>query len=234
MNFFDLLWQVVLTFIQLLGIMWPVAVLFVITLVVKLGRYLYKKRRYAKAGIAEVDTFNGEAFEEYLAVLFKKLGYQVKRTPYQGDFGADLILQQGDEKTVVQAKRYSRNVGVKAVQEAVAAKEYYQCAKAMVVTNSYFTKQAQTLAKANQVELWDRETLVSRLLSTKEPDAVEVVAATQDEIVEPVNQQPTCAKCGKQVSDKVQAYCAAHADLFQGLTYCYEHQKEIRSLHLTG
>ena len=241
MDSLQLLWEMLLAFIQLMGIMWPAAALLIITLVVKLGTRIYKNHRYAKAGIADVDQLGGEAFEEYLEVLFKQLGYQVKRTPYQGDFGADLIIKQDNEKTVVQAKRYKRTVGVKAVQEAVAAKDYYRCDKAMVVTNSYFSQQAQTLAKANQVELWDRDTLVARLLSVKGPESVEVAASTEDvaddqaELQPADNNQaaPTYAKCGKPVSTKVQEYCAAHADVFQGLTYCYDHQKEMRSLQAT-
>lgn len=239
MDSLQLLWEMMLAFIQLMGIMWPVVLLPVIMLFIKLGTRIYKNRRYAKAGIKDIDKLNGEAFEEYLAVLFKKLGYQVKRTPYQGDFGADLIIKQDNEKTVVQAKRYKRTVGVKAVQEAVASKEYYRCDKAMVVTNSYFSQQAKALAKANRVELWDRDTLVSRLLSVKEPESVEVAPSTNEVTRNQAEQQlvnndqvvPTCAQCGKPVSAKVQEYCAAHTDVFQGLIYCYEHQKEMRKLH---
>jgi HJR/Mrr/RecB family endonuclease len=59
-------------------------------------------------------------------------------------------------------------VGIKAIQEAVASKGYYNCDKAMVVTNSYSTNQAKTLASRNKVELWDRKLLVRTLLKIKE------------------------------------------------------------------
>jgi restriction system protein len=65
----------------------------------------------------------------------------------------------------VQAKRYRSSVGVRAVQEAVAAKAKYRCSEAMVVTNSTFTKQAVELARANKVTLVDREQLVAQLLN---------------------------------------------------------------------
>ena len=48
-----------------------------------------------------------------------------------GDFGADL-----DNYIVVQAKRYSKKVGVKAVQEVVAAKAHYGCREGIVVTSN--------------------------------------------------------------------------------------------------
>lgn len=158
-------WDMTLGFFQMMIIFWPFTVVIVGTMLIRLGIYLYKRHRYSKAGIADIDKLNGKEFEEYLEVFFKKLGYQVHRTPYQGDYGADLIIRKDNIKTVVQAKRYTRSVGVKAVQEAAAAKDYYRGDKAMVVTNSYFSQQAKKLASATQVELWDRECLVSRLLT---------------------------------------------------------------------
>lgn len=50
----------------------------------------------------------------------------------------------------------------------MASKGYYNCDKAMVVTNSFFTNQAKTLASRNKVELWDRKLLVKHLLKIKE------------------------------------------------------------------
>ena len=60
---------------------------------------------------------------------------------------------------VVQAKRYDGNIGVHAIQEAMAAKAYYKADKAIVVTNRYFTASACTLASVNDVQLIDREVL---------------------------------------------------------------------------
>jgi restriction system protein len=102
------------------------------------------------------------------------------------------VIRQADEKTAVQAKRYTRRVSVKAVQEAVAAKDYYHCDKAMVVTNSYFSRQAEALAKANRVELWDRDALVSRLLASKRATAAESLPLT----VEMFNEQVAVTDCG--------------------------------------
>lgn len=241
MNVLEFLWEIILINIQLLGIIWPALLFAAAMVLIKLGIRLYKNRRYAQAGISEIDQLDGEAFEEYLAILFKKLGYQVKRTPYQGDYGADLILKRGDEKTVVQAKRYKRNVGVKAVQEAVTSKEYYRCDKAMVVTNSYFSQQAKTLARANQVDLWDRDALVECLLSVKGAASVEYASSMEDVVDKEIKLSPTayaqtaptCATCGKPVSAKVYEYCATHVDIFQGFTYCYQHQKEMRRIQTT-
>lgn len=101
----------------------------------------------------------GTEFEDYLQAYFEKLGYRVKKTPASNDYGADLILKKGTEITVLQAKRYSQNVGIKAVQEISAAKAYYHATHAIVATNSFFTAQAIALAKANEITLINRSEL---------------------------------------------------------------------------
>jgi Restriction endonuclease len=60
-------------------------------------------------------------------------GYRVEHTGRRGDFGADLLVSKQGRKIPVQAKRYSKPVGIRAVQEAVAAKGFYGCGDALVV-----------------------------------------------------------------------------------------------------
>ena len=113
---------------------------------------------------AEIDRMTGRQFEEWLARFFSR-GYDVALTPEQGDYGADLILKKGPVTTVVQAKRWSGKVGVSAIQEITAAKGYYKADSAMVVTNSFFTKEAIELARRNNVVLWDRKKLTDEILA---------------------------------------------------------------------
>lgn len=127
--------------------------------------WLVRERRLARSGISEIDLMSGIIFERRLAHLFAGRGYRVEQTRARGDYGADLVLERDGVRTVVQAKRWKKNVGVKAIQEAVAAKPMYGCDHAMVVTNRYFTEQAQRLAKANGVRLWNRDDLVVALLA---------------------------------------------------------------------
>ncbi len=124
---------------------------------------IYKKKKYLKSPLSEIDVMYGEEFEKYLKYHFEKMGYKVKLTPKSNDYGADLILKKDGDKIVVQAKRWSESVGNTAVQEVVAAKAYYKANRAMVVTNSYFTSNARNLAHVNNVELWDRSNIVKNL-----------------------------------------------------------------------
>jgi restriction system protein len=220
---------------------WPVFVLVGLIVLARVGYQLYRLRRLSRSGIAEVDQMDGATFERFLGTLFRELGYGVELTPHRGDCGADLVLTKDGRRTAVQAKRWSKRVGVKAIQEAVASKGYYRCDAALVVANREFTDQARELARANDVELWGRETLVSKLLEAqREPTrngattaetpgavtaALEEQAATRD--TDP-SEVAVCATCGRSLSKKVRDYCLARPRRFGGHVYCFTHQRSDR------
>lgn len=113
----------------------------------------------------DVDAMDPHDFEDLLAKLYGALGYQSIGTPRSSDQGADVLLRKKTERTVIQAKLYSKPVGNKAVQEVIAAREHYCCHHAAVVTNRSFTRSARELAQTARVELVDREGL-ERLLES--------------------------------------------------------------------
>ena len=102
---------------------------------------------------SNLDNLSGIEFETLIQSLLSKDGYSVSVTPKSGDQGADVIATKNNIVYVIQAKRYMGTVGNKAVQEVVAAKNYYAGDVAVVVTNSSFTKSAESLAKRNKVIL---------------------------------------------------------------------------------
>jgi len=110
---------------------------------------------YHPYSFEEVTLLSGQEFEAFLKNLFEKMGYKVELTKPSSDQGADLILDKNGERTVVQAKRYSNKVNNKAVQEVVAAINYYKADKGLVVTTSEFTSAAVKLANANNISLMD-------------------------------------------------------------------------------
>ena len=151
--------------------LWPIWVVLALIVLAKFAWQAYQTHRLSKSGIAEIDKMTGHRFEEYLATLFRRLGYQVELTRRHGDYGADLVVTKGKTRTAVQAKRWSKKIGVKAVQEAVASKGMYGCDAALVVANREFTQQAQKLARANKVDLWGRAVLVEKLLAVRGKEA---------------------------------------------------------------
>lgn len=123
-----------------------------------------ERKRYLSSGIDTIDQMKGIEFEHLLNYYFKELGYKSQMTKATNDYGADLILKKDGDTVIVQAKRYNSKIGIKAVQEAIGAVTYYSADKGMVITNNYFTKQAITLAKSAEIELWDREKII-RIMS---------------------------------------------------------------------
>ncbi len=126
---------------------------------------VYQRIRASRSGIAGVDRMDVKTFEAFLASLFRDLGYEVAGSRVHGDFAAELVVVKDGRRTVVEGKRWSKkHLGITAVQEALAAMTDFACDDAIVVANRQFTHPAKKLANANDIQLWDREALVGKLL----------------------------------------------------------------------
>lgn len=154
-----------------------------------------KNDRLKKSGISEIDKMDGRQFEHYLGFLFQSQGYKVKVTRAAGDYGADLVIEKEGKKIVVQAKRYSKNVGIEAVQQAQASIAHYKAQEAWVVSNSDYTDAARNLASSNSVRLINREMLISMILQMNPgavPDPKAIMKDMQPKEVK-------CDRCGNQM-----------------------------------
>ena len=130
--------------------------------VIKLLRYLYKKYKMKMLirATSDIDELNWSEFEHYVADRLKRQGYVDVRLTEHYDLGIDVIAKKGGVVWGVQVKHYnSKQVGVDAVRQAVTALKRYRCNRAMVVTNSLFTKNAQELAASNDCVLVDRKVI---------------------------------------------------------------------------
>lgn len=108
------------------------------------------------------DYMEGHDFERFCAKLLEANGFSnVNVTPGSNDQGIDILAEKQDVKYAIQCKRYSSDVGNKAVQEVFAGKSYYGCHVGVVLTNRYFTSSAKELAAKTQIFLWDRNVLNS-------------------------------------------------------------------------
>jgi restriction system protein len=125
---------------------------------------VYQRIRVSRSGIAGVDRMDVKTFEAFLAALFRDLGYDIEGSRVHGDFAAELVVAKDGTRTVVEGKRWSKHLGVTAVQATLGAMADYHCDTGIVVANRQFTRQAKKLAKASGIALWDRERLVGKLL----------------------------------------------------------------------
>ena len=102
-------------------------------------------------------SYDPYSYETACAMSLEKDGYSCDVTPKSGDYGADIIAtdKKTGRKVAIQCKLYSvgHKVGIKAVQEVVSAKTYYQCDEAWVMTNSSYTNAAQEFAMKTGAEL---------------------------------------------------------------------------------
>lgn len=116
------------------------------------------------ANLSQIDTMDGHDFEYFCAKLLEKRGFiDVNVTKGSGDYGIDILAEKEGVTYAIQCKAYADPVGVKAVQEAFAGREYYDCMVGAVLTNQYFTKPAVEAAKKLKILLWDRGYLDSMM-----------------------------------------------------------------------
>ena len=102
----------------------------------------------------------GYDFEQYCVHLLFEVGFlDVTATSSSNDFGVDILAKYNGILYAFQCKRYSSNVGISAVQEVSSGMKYYHANVGVVITNQYYTAQAQELASAVGVHLWDRDFL---------------------------------------------------------------------------
>ncbi len=128
-----------------------------------IGAVLLRRRR-SRRYPSDIDMMEGHDFEYYCAELLRRRGFQeVEVTRGSGDYGIDILAEKDGVTYAIQCKCYSAPVGVKAVQEAYAGRDYYDRMVGAVLTNQYFTQPAVEAAKKLKILLWDRGYLESMI-----------------------------------------------------------------------
>ena len=128
-------------------------------IIVAAAACLYLLWRYVRTHgkPSRIDDMEGHEFEYFCAELLQEHGFcDVRVTKGSGDYGVDILAEKDGVSYAVQCKAYASPVGVKAVQEAYAGRDYYDCMVGAVLTNQYFTKPAVEAAKKLKILLWDR------------------------------------------------------------------------------
>ena len=134
---------------------WPFVFMFqMLALGFALWAGIFKLFAYLVRDKSSDESMTGLEYEEYCANYLRSQGYRnVRVTKASGDQGVDVLASRGGFNYAIQCKYYSGKVSNKAVQEAYAGMTYYDCDRAMVMTNSEFTQSAQELAAKLGVEL---------------------------------------------------------------------------------
>lgn len=128
-------------------------VLLAAVLILLICRLFRNRRHYPD----EMDMMEGHEFEYFCADLLRKKGFiEVEVTKGSGDYGIDILAEKDGVTYAIQCKCYTAPIGVKAIQEAYAGRDYYDRMVGAVMTNQYFTSPAVEAAKKLKILLWDR------------------------------------------------------------------------------
>lgn len=102
---------------------------------------------------APADILTPLGFERHCAALLRTTGWTATLTAGSGDQGVDVLARMGDISVVIQCKLYSKPIGNRAVQEAIAGRSYMGATHAAVVSNQPYTPAARDLAQRTRVML---------------------------------------------------------------------------------
>ena len=125
-----------------------------------------------RAQLLYISSKSGTEFEDYMAKVFRLMGYTATVLGGSGDQGVDLLLRKGGEFVAVQCKNHQRPVGNKPVQEVFAGKHHYKANAAWVVAPAGFTDGAFDIARSTGVLLFDSGS-IKRFLQQAEEQRVE-------------------------------------------------------------
>jgi hypothetical protein len=117
----------------------------------------------------DLDVLTGltpRSFEEYVADVWRASGYTCRLTERSRDSGVDVVADRGDERLLIQVKRYTnRDVGIETVQRlaGLLVDDEFDASRVLLVTTSGFTAAAKRRAgRISNLELVDGAGLVSR------------------------------------------------------------------------
>ena len=136
-----------------------IVIFYIVQLIARM--YQFAHRIITNLRLSDIDTMDGLAFEKYVANLLEQQGYSNISLTEQYDYGVDIIATRDGICWGIQVKRYSGLVKAEAVRQVVTGLRVYGCDRAMVITNSVFSRVAVQLADSNDCVLVDRSGLAS-------------------------------------------------------------------------
>ena len=113
-------------------------------------RRLMRRRKIKRISRSRmpVESMSWDEFEYFVADWLKNRGYTDVQLTEHYDLGVDIVARKDGVTWGIQVKHYSGLVGINAVRQVVVALKMYGCDRAMVVTNSTFSRPAIELARS--------------------------------------------------------------------------------------
>lgn len=138
-------------------------------------------------------------FEEYVADLFRRLGYRTEAVGKSHDGGVDVIAEKNGVKHYIQCKKYiTSKVPVGAVRDFYGALANHLAeGRGIFVTTNIFTTEAQQFAEDKPIEMVDGFGLV-RLIKKADKNS------PQEKEDRPMDAK--CPKCGGDLLERQSKY----------------------------
>ncbi len=112
-----------------------------------------EEERRRVSTLADLHRLTGPQFEDLIASLFRKDGYTVRRCGGSWDEGIDLVLVMGQEKDVVQCKRWKNDIGSPVVRDFYGALMHAAARHGFIITTASFSPSARDFARGNPITL---------------------------------------------------------------------------------
>ncbi len=144
-----------------------ISILFVITGGLSLFRNFIERKKALKnnqynnellsrqRSLPDISALHWKEFEGIIGAAYKNMGYEVKEFGgSKPDGGIDLILLQNGHKAIVQCKHWEDYaVGVKVVRELYGIMAAEGADQGILITSSYFTREAENFAYGKPLQL---------------------------------------------------------------------------------
>lgn len=192
------------------GLALPVAGLVVfLWLLAELQKWRRRRLLDAQSGLNSIRALSWQEFEHLVGEAYRRQGYVVQETgSAAGDGGIDLLLTRGEERVLVQCKRWrTRRVGVKPVRELFGVMTSESASRGILVTCGSFTREARSFADGKPIalvegpELWELVQSVRTASPSSVPDRSPIPAQPKSSAptASPgpaASPSPKCPKCG--------------------------------------
>lgn len=106
-------------------------------------------------------NLDGHEFEEAVAVVYRKQGYEAIVSKQGGDKGIDIILTQGNKKIAVQCKAHNKPVSPSVVRDLYGTMNHFGYAEGILVSKNGFTVGVVEFVKDKPIQLINLNNLMT-------------------------------------------------------------------------
>jgi hypothetical protein len=145
--------------------------------------------------LEELRGLSPQKFEDMIAAMFQRLGYDVEQTPYSNDYGRDAIMIRNGKKVLLECKRYGPDVSSdrEQLQKFHSAMVTDKADAGFFVTTGRVTNGAIEFAKRVSIEIVSAGAIL------------DIYFESLGDAAEDVTYQSLCIECGNTVTHSLRS-----------------------------